>query len=145
MAFSDFGHQRQKLSRKNFAASLILSSMPSPVNLAQKLALFSDHWAPRVVAGLNDYDVKLVKMRGEFVWHAHAETDELFLVLRGRLRIELRDGSVELSAGELHVVPRGVEHRPVAVEECEVLLVEPRGLVNTGAAGGPLTAPARSL
>jgi mannose-6-phosphate isomerase-like protein (cupin superfamily) len=119
--------------------------MTSSVNLAQKLSLFSDHWAPRIVALLNDYEVKVVKMKGEFVWHDHAQTDELFLVLRGRLRIELHDGPVELSAGELFVVPRGVPHRPVADEECEVMLLEPTGVVNTGAAGGPLTTTARPL
>jgi mannose-6-phosphate isomerase-like protein (cupin superfamily) len=119
--------------------------MTSPVNLAQKLSLFRDHWAPRIVAVLNDYEVKVVKMNGEFVWHDHADTDELFLVLRGRLRIDLPDGGVDLSAGELYVVPRGVQHRPVANEECEVLLLEPRGVVNTGAAGGPLTTAARSV
>lgn len=119
--------------------------MPQPVNLSQKLSLFSDHWAPRVVAALNDYEVKLVKVQGEFVWHSHEDTDELFLIVRGRLRIELRDGAVELAAGELYVVPRGVQHRPVALEECEMMLIEPRGVVNTGAAGGPLTHAARSL
>jgi mannose-6-phosphate isomerase-like protein (cupin superfamily) len=119
--------------------------MTTPVNLSEKLSLVSDHWAPRIVALLNDYEVKVVKMKGEFVWHDHADTDELFLVLRGRLRIELRAGGVDLSAGELYVVPRGVEHRPVASEECEVLLLEPTGVVNTGKAGGPLTTMARPL
>jgi mannose-6-phosphate isomerase-like protein (cupin superfamily) len=119
--------------------------MPAAVNLAQKLSAFSDHWAPRIVAHLNDYEVKIVKMKGEFVWHDHSDTDELFLVLRGRLRIDLRTGGVDLSAGELYVVPRGVEHRPVASEECEVLLLEPTGVVNTGKAGGPLTTMARPL
>ena len=119
--------------------------MPSPVNLAQKLSAFSDHWAPRIIATLNDYEVKVVKVKGEFVWHEHQDTDELFLVLRGSLRIELRDGAVALSPGELYVVPRGIEHRPVAPEECEMLLIEPKGVVNTGAAGGPLTNAARPL
>jgi mannose-6-phosphate isomerase-like protein (cupin superfamily) len=106
------------------------------INLAEKLSRFSDHWAPRVVAELNDYQFKLAKLQGAFVWHAHEETDEAFLVLHGALRIELRDGCVELAEGELYVVPKGVEHRPVATEECHVLLVEPRGVVNTGDAEG---------
>jgi mannose-6-phosphate isomerase-like protein (cupin superfamily) len=115
------------------------------VNLSEKLSLFSDYWAPRAIAQLNDYEVKLVKVHGDFVWHSHAETDELFLVLRGKLRIDLRDEAIELDAGELYVVPRGVEHKPFAAEECEMLLVEPRGVVNTGDAGGALTAVPRVL
>ena len=111
-----------------------------PVNLRDKLAKFDDYWAPRVVAALNDYQVKVVKVQGEFVWHAHAQTDELFLVLDGELVIEFRDGQVTLSAGELFVVPGGKEHRPVAQKECHLLLVEPAGVVNTGDAGGALTA-----
>ena len=110
------------------------------INLAAKLQQFSDHWSPKVVAELNDYQLKLVKLEGEFVWHAHEHTDELFLVLHGQLRIVFRDGEVRLSAGEMYVVPRGVEHMPVADEECHVLLVEPRGVGNTGEAGGPMTA-----
>lgn len=115
------------------------------VNLAQKLSLFADHWAPRAVASLNDYEVKVVKVQGDFVWHSHADTDELFLVLRGKLRIDLRDGAVDLGEGELYVVPRGVEHKPFAAEECEMLLVEPRGVVNTGDRGGPLTADHQTI
>lgn len=111
-----------------------------PVNLTEKLTKFDDHWAPRVVAALNDYQVKVVKVQGAFVWHDHAETDELFLVLDGELVIEFRDGQVALSAGELFVVPKGKEHRPVAQNECCLLLIEPAGVVNTGAAGGELTA-----
>ena len=110
------------------------------INLDEKLALFADHWKPRVVAEMNDVQFKLVKIRGEFVWHDHTDTDEVFLVLAGRMRIEFRDKNVHLSAGEMCVVPRGVEHRPVAEEECHVMLVEPRGVANTGAAGGELTA-----
>lgn len=115
-------------------------STPRPVDLAATFARFDDHWSPKVVARLNDYDVKLVKVQGEFVWHQHDDTDELFLVVTGRLTIEFRDGAVELGAGQLYVVPRGVEHRPVADELAEVLLLEPAGVVNTGQAGGPLTA-----
>ena len=111
-----------------------------PVDLAQKLSLVRDHWSPKVVARLNDYEVKVVKVQGEFVWHRHDDTDELFLVVSGRLRIQLRDGDVELGPGQLYVVPRGVEHCPVADEETHALLLEPQGVVNTGDAGGPLTA-----
>jgi mannose-6-phosphate isomerase-like protein (cupin superfamily) len=114
--------------------------LPASINLAAKFAKFSDHWAPRVIAEMNDYQFKLAKMQGEFVWHQHADTDEVFIVIEGRLRIELRDGVVELGAGEMYVVGRGVEHRPVAVEECKVMLVEPRGVVNTGEAESALTA-----
>jgi mannose-6-phosphate isomerase-like protein (cupin superfamily) len=110
------------------------------VNFADKLARFSEIWSPRVIAEMNDYQFKLAKIRGEFVWHAHTETDETFIVLEGEMAIEFRDGRVELGAGELFVVPRGVEHKPVAAEECRILLIEPRGVVNTGDAGGELTA-----
>lgn len=110
-----------------------------PINLRAKLASFGDHWSPRVVAELNDYQFKVAKVQGEFIWHRHADTDEAFLVLDGRLTIELRDGSVQLGEGELYVVPKGVEHRPVAAAECQILLIEPRGVVNTGDAGGEMT------
>jgi len=111
------------------------------VNLKDKLGRFSEHWSPRVIAEMNDYQFKLAKFLGEFVWHAHADTDEVFIVLDGEMVLELRDGKVPLTAGEMYVVRRGVEHRPVAVRECSVMLVEPRGVVNTGGSGGTLTAP----
>lgn len=110
------------------------------INLAEKLAAFSDLWSPRVVAEMNDYQFKLVRIRGEFVWHDHKDTDEVFIVLAGSMRIEFRNGSVRLAEGEMYVVPKGVEHKPIADEECHVLLVEPRGVVNTGDAGGELQA-----
>ncbi len=116
-------------------------AIPRAIALAEKAALVPDPWTPRVVAELNDYQFKVARLEGEFVWHKHDETDEAFLVLEGELTIELRDGAVELGPGELCVVPRGVEHRPVARRECRVLLVEPRGVVNTGDAGGARTAP----
>jgi mannose-6-phosphate isomerase-like protein (cupin superfamily) len=103
-----------------------------PINLAEKLAAFSAHWSPKVVGSFNGHDVMVVKAEGEFVWHAHPDTDDLFLVLKGRLTIELRDGAVHLGPGDLYVVPRGVEHRPVAAEEVHLLLIEPRGTPNTG-------------
>src|SRR5262245_27407450 len=109
------------------------------VNLAEKFSRFSDHWSPKVVGELNGQLVKLVKFRGPFVWHHHEAEDELFLVVRGAFRMEFRDRSVELRAGEFLVVPRGVEHRPVADEEVEVLLFEPAATVNTGSAGGERT------
>ena len=112
----------------------------SKVNLREKLARFDDLWSPKIVADMNDYNVKVVKVQGEFLWHTHAETDELFLVLEGRLTIRQHDGEVTLEEGELYVVPRGVEHMPVAAEECHILLLEPAGTVNTGEAGGERTA-----
>lgn len=110
------------------------------INLHERLGRFTQRWSPRVVAEMNDYQFKLVRMEGEFVWHSHADTDEVFILLEGELMIEFRDGAVRLGAGEMFVVPRGVEHRPVARSECKAMLVEPRGVVNTGEAGGALTA-----
>ena len=110
------------------------------VDLQSKLALFSEHWSPKVVARLNDYEIKLVKVKGEFVWHTHEDTDELFLVLDGSLTIQLRDGDVTLTPGQLYVVPRGVEHCPVSDGEVAAMLIEPAGVINTGDAGGELTA-----
>ena len=110
------------------------------VDITEKLSLFSEHWSPKVVARLNDYEIKVVKVKGEFVWHTHDDTDELFIVVAGELSIQLRDGDVRLSAGQLFVVPRGVEHCPVAEGEVHALLIEPTGVVNTGDAGGALTA-----
>ena len=112
-----------------------------PVNLAAKLARFNDRWSPRIVAEMNDYQFKLAKIQGEFVWHTHDDTDEAFIVIDGEMVIEFRGGSVKLKAGEMYVVPRGVEHRPAAKHECSIMLVEPRGVINTGNAGGDLTAP----
>jgi mannose-6-phosphate isomerase-like protein (cupin superfamily) len=117
-------------------------SMPEPVNLAAKLADITEYWRPRVVGELNRQAVKLVKLQGEFVWHHHDAEDELFLVLSGRLRMEFRDGSREVAAGEFIIVPHGVEHRPVATDETAILLFEPLGMLNTGNVTHPtLTAP----
>ena len=102
------------------------------VNLAEKLATFSEHYRPRTVGQFNGHDLMVAKLKGPFVWHKHDETDDFFLVLKGRMRIELRDGLVELGPGELYVVPKGVEHRPVADEEAHILLIEPTGTPNTG-------------
>ena len=113
--------------------------MTEKVNLAEKLALFDERWQPKIVARINENDVRIVKVKGEFVWHSHDDTDDFFLVLKGHLTIQLRDRNVELDEGELFVVPRGVEHCPRADEEASILLIEPAGTVNTGDAGGPLT------
>jgi mannose-6-phosphate isomerase-like protein (cupin superfamily) len=103
-----------------------------PVNFAEKLALIHDHWKPRVVAEMNDYQFKIVKILGDFLWHDHADTDETFIVLDGVLRIAMRDREVTVCAGEMFVVPRGVEHKPYAEHEVKMMLIEPRGVVNTG-------------
>ncbi len=113
------------------------------VNLAEKLAQFTDHWAPRTVAQLNEYDIMVVKVQGAFVWHAHENTDDFFLVLTGRLTVRLRDREVVLEPGELFVVPRGVEHQTVAEEETQLLLIEPTGTPNTGDA--TTAAPRRAI
>jgi mannose-6-phosphate isomerase-like protein (cupin superfamily) len=110
------------------------------VNLEDKFAQFSDHWSPKILARLNDYHVKAVKLQGEFVWHRHDDTDELFLVTKGTIVIRFRDRAVAIGPGELLVVPKGIEHQPVAEEECEVLLIEPAGTAKTGDAGGERTA-----
>jgi mannose-6-phosphate isomerase-like protein (cupin superfamily) len=114
--------------------------MQDKVNIADKLGTFEEPFSPKTVGYLNDYKLEVVKAKGEFVWHAHPDTDDFFLVVKGRLTIQLRDRDVELTEGELFVVPRGVEHCPRAEEEAHVLLIEPRGTPNTGDAGGALTA-----
>ena len=106
--------------------------MVTKINLAEKLGRFADQWSPKIVADLNDSHVKLAKVQGEFVWHQHADEDELFVVIRGELTMELRDGEVTLGPGELVVIPKGVEHRPVAREEVHLMLIEPKGIRHTG-------------
>ena len=110
------------------------------VNLQDKFSKFDEYWTPKVIAEMNDYQFKLVKVKGEFVWHNHSHTDEVFIVIEGRLKIEFTEEIVELNAGEMYVVPKGVQHKPCAVEECKVMLVEPKGVVNTGKADSDLTA-----
>lgn len=112
----------------------------SAVNFNDKFAQFNACWSPRVIAEMNDYQFKLVRLEGEFVWHRHADTDEAFIVLDGEMAIRFRGGEVRLAAGEMYVVPKGAEHQPYAERECRALLVEPKGVVNTGDAGGGLTA-----
>ena len=114
--------------------------MIDTINLKDKLAKFSDHWSPKVIAELNDYQFKLVKIQGEFVWHNHPDTDEVFFVIEGSMNIEFKNETVQLNEGEMLVVPKGVEHKPYADSECKVMLVEPRGVVNTGDADSELTA-----
>jgi len=112
-----------------------------PINFKQKLSLFSEQWKPKVVAEMNDYQFKVVKLQGDFIWHDHKDTDETFIVLEGALRIDFRDGAVTTQAGEMYVVPKGVEHKPYAEAEVKLLLIEPRGVPNTGDQGGERTAP----
>ncbi len=110
------------------------------ISFDKKLAKFNEHWSPKIIAQMNDYHFKLVKVQGEFVWHSHEDTDEAFIILEGSLDIKMRGGVVTLKKGEMFVMPRDVEHKPVAGEECHIMLVEPMGTVNTGDAGGELTA-----
>ena len=112
-----------------------------PINFARKFALFDERWQPKVVAEMNDYQFKIVKLQGDFIWHDHRYTDETFIVIEGTLRIDFRDGAVEVKAGEMFVVPKGVEHKPSAEREVKLLLIEPRGVLNTGHEGGERTAP----
>lgn len=112
------------------------------VNFQEKLSRFGEHWSPKIIAQMNELQFKLVKIQGDFVWHSHPETDEVFVVVTGEMVIDFRDGQVKLGEGELFVVPRGVEHKPFAAAECHLLLVESVGTVNTGNAGGDMTAPA---
>ena len=111
-----------------------------PVNFGQKFGLLREPWQPRVVAELNDYQFKVVRLEGDFVWHSHADTDEAFVVIEGELRIDFRDGAVRVGPGEMFVVPKGVEHKPYAEREVKMLLIEPRGVPNTGDQGGERTA-----
>jgi mannose-6-phosphate isomerase-like protein (cupin superfamily) len=113
----------------------------SPINLQEKLSKFTEHWSPKIMARMNDYHLKLAKVHGEFVWHDHPETDEVFLVIKGSLDIHFRDGRVTLNEGEMFVVPKGVEHKPAAGQECHILLIEPAGTINTGNVDDDLTAP----
>jgi mannose-6-phosphate isomerase-like protein (cupin superfamily) len=112
-----------------------------PINLIEKLSGFTEHWSPKIIAQMNDYHFKLAKAQGEFDWHDHPETDEVFLVVKGQLEIHFRDGKVTLNEGDMYVVPKGVEHKPVAEEECHIMLIEPAGTVNTGDVLSDKTAP----
>jgi mannose-6-phosphate isomerase-like protein (cupin superfamily) len=109
------------------------------INFKEKFDLFSERWSPKAIAQMNDYHFKIAKIQGEFIWHKHDETDETFIVIAGKMRIDFRDGATLLQAGEMIVVPKGVEHKPIAEEECHILLIEPAGTVNTGDVGGEMT------
>ena len=113
----------------------------APISIDEKFRKFSERFQPKVIAQMNDVQFKLARVEGDFVWHSHADTDETFLVIEGELKIEFRDGAVDLKAGQMFVVPRGVEHKPFAAAECKIMLIEPAGTVNTGDAGGERTAP----
>lgn len=112
----------------------------TPISFSKKLSLFSEQWSPKVIAEMNDYQFKVVKIEGEFVWHNHNDTDEVFIVIKGEMNIEFRDGVVTIGEGEMYVVPQGVDHKPFAETECHIMVIEPRGVVNTGDAGGDMQA-----
>jgi len=111
-----------------------------PINFADKFAKFSDLWSPKIIAQMNDYHIKLAKIKGDFIWHSHQDTDEVFIIIAGSLTIYLRGGEALLKEGEMYVVPKGVEHKPSAQQECQIMLIEPAGTANTGDASGEMTA-----
>ena len=104
----------------------------NPINLEKKFKKFSDYWSPKVIGEMNDYQFKVAKVQGEFIWHQHLDTDETFFVIQGQLTIEFKDGSVDIEQGEMYVVPKGVEHKPTATKECHIMIIEPKGVTNTG-------------
>lgn len=112
------------------------------IDIANKMELLTEQWTPKIIAQMNDYHFKIAKIQGEFIWHSHSETDEVFIVIDGSLRIQFRNGDAQLEAGQMCVVPKGLEHKPIAEQECQLMLVEPAGTANTGDAGGERTAPA---
>jgi mannose-6-phosphate isomerase-like protein (cupin superfamily) len=113
--------------------------LPNKINFKNKYAKFTKRWSPRVIAEMNNYQFKLAKIKGKFIWHNHTHTDETFIVMEGSMIIKFRDGEVQLSEGEMYVVPKGIDHKPVAKDECKILVIEPKGVINTGDAGGDLT------
>ena len=113
--------------------------MKKPINLQSKFELFTEHWSPKVIAEMNDYQFKVAKIKGEFTWHAHKDTDEVFIVIEGSMGIKFKDRTVQLNSGEMIVVQKADQHKPFATEECKVLIIEPRGVINTGDSGGDLT------
>ena len=104
----------------------------NPINLEKKFKKFSDYWSPKVIGEMNNYQFKLAKVQGEFIWHQHLDTDETFIVIEGQLTIEFKDGRVVIGQGEMYVVPKGVEHKPMATKECHIMIIEPKGVTNTG-------------
>jgi mannose-6-phosphate isomerase-like protein (cupin superfamily) len=138
-------HRNQRRRSLNAEVQFIISRWRSrmtyeAINFGSKFKLFHEQWQPKIIAEMNDYQFKVVKLQGDFVWHDHKDTDETFIVLDGVLRIDFRDGAVLVSAGEMFVVPKGVEHKPYAEHEVQLLLIEPRGVLNTGLEGGERTA-----
>jgi mannose-6-phosphate isomerase-like protein (cupin superfamily) len=123
---------RDVLQLRSLQGTIAMTTLPHAINLDEKFALITEHWSPRIVGQLNDLHIKAAKVQGEFIWHRHRETDELFIVHKGELTIKYRDRDVLVRAGEFHVVAKGTEHKPVADEKCEILLIEPVGTVNTG-------------
>ena len=113
--------------------------LPDKINLEEKYSKFTKHWSPRIIAEMNNYQFKIAKIKGEFVWHDHKDTDETFIVMEGEMTLKFRDKKVKLTQGELYVVPKGVEHKPCAKNECKILVIEPRGVINTGEVGGKFT------
>jgi len=113
--------------------------LPNKINFKNKYTKFTKRWSPRIIAEMNDYQFKLAKIKGEFIWHNHTHTDETFIVLEGSMTIKFRDDEVKLSKGEMYVVPKGIVHKPIAENECKILVIEPKGVINTGNAGGDLT------
>ena len=113
--------------------------MNTKINLKDKLSKFKDHWSPKIIARINDYEFKLVKIKGDFVWHSHKDTDEAFIVLDGSMSINLKDDIVNLSKGDMYVVPKGVQHKPFSKDECNIMIIEPKGVRNTGEKRGELT------
>ena len=116
-----------------------MTKLPDKINLKEKLSKFSDHWSPKIIAEMNDYQFKLVKIKDDFVWHSHKDTDEVFIVIEGKMSIEFKNKTVELSEGEMFVVPKGIEHKPFSESECKIMIVEPTGVINTGDSGGEMT------
>jgi len=125
------------LLKNNYFKGVKMSS--KKVNLKEKFSKFSEYWSPKIIAEMNDYQFKVVKIKGEFIWHNHTDTDETFLVIEGEMIIKFKDNKVKLSKGEMYVVPKGVEHKPYAEKECKILVIEPKGVINTGDAEGDLT------
>jgi len=109
------------------------------IKIQEKFSKFSEHWSPKIIAQMNDYHLKIAKIQGEFVWHNHPETDEVFIVIQGEMQIAFRDGVATLKEGEMLVVPKGIEHKPIAEDECHIMMIEPAGTLNTGDVGGDLT------
>lgn len=139
----DVFHLIYKIIRKYLCKSyeyFTSSKIMSVINFTDKLNKFSDHWSPKVIAEMNDYQFKLVKIKGDFVWHNHEHTDEAFIVLEGEMAIQFEDRTVTLNEGEMYVVKKGIQHKPYAENECNIMIIEPNGVINTGNVEGNLTA-----